>query len=104
MANRTGSERAGRGHARPPQGLVEERGGRESDEGDGPTEMGNRGGSAWERMLQALGGEDDRMGPDDGFEALRASIAERMHTRGESPSHEEGPGRVQPRPARRRRR
>jgi hypothetical protein len=66
----------------------------------GATEVGSRG-SAWERMLDALTREDDQGTHDDGRGSLRASIAERLHTRGESPTSDDGSS---VRPVRRRRR
>jgi len=97
MANRSEADRAGRGYLRQEQALVEMRG---EEEAGGATEVGSRG-SAWERMLDALTSEDDGGTLDDGRGSLRASIAERLHTRGESPTNDDGSS---IRPVRRRRR
>jgi hypothetical protein len=62
----------------------------EGDEGEetagGASELSARP-SAWERMLEELGGGDDPAG-DDGLEALHASIAERIRTSARSPAIE----------------
>jgi hypothetical protein len=101
MANRSGTDRLGRG--KQPQALVEIRGeGDGDDAAGGSTEVGSRG-SAWERMLEALSGEDGAEAQDVGPGSLRASIAERLHTRGGSPMNE-GDREAQIHPVRRRRR
>jgi hypothetical protein len=83
--------------------LVEIRGQDGDDAAGGSTEVGSRV-SAWERMLEALSGEDETEARDVGSGSLRASIAERLHTRGGSPT-DEGDTREAPvRPVRRRRR
>jgi hypothetical protein len=103
MANRSGADRAGRDYLMQRQAGWEATG--REDRGEealgGPAEVGSRG-SAWERMLEALTAEDEREGPDEG--SLRASIAERLNTRGGSPTN--GGQRDAPdvRPVRRRRR
>jgi len=104
MANR--SEGVGRGYQAQAQALVEMRGQEdgESDAIGGPAEVGS-GGSAWEQMLEALTSDDDDADtrPDGG--SLRASIAERLHTRGGSPANNQAPGEAPDvRPVRRRRR
>jgi hypothetical protein len=62
------------------------------------------GGSAWERMLDTLCEEDGRGTEDLGPGSLRASIAERLHTRGGSPLNDERARDALVRPVRRRRR
>jgi len=81
MANRSETDRAGRGYWRQPQGWVEVKGREEEGAPGGQAEV-NSPGSAWERMLDALTG-DETEAPTNG--SLRASIAERLHTRGGSP-------------------
>jgi hypothetical protein len=89
MANRSVTDRAGRGYPGQPQVLVAIRGRDDSeDAAGGPTEVSS-GGSAWERMLDALSGEDGVEAEDNDAGSLRASIAERLHTRGESPMNDE---------------
>jgi hypothetical protein len=100
MASRSETDRAGRGQ---PQALVEIRGQDVDDAASGATEVGSRG-SAWERMLEALSGEDGPEAEDISPGSLRASIAERLHTRGGSPTNEDGTREVSVRPVRRRRR
>src|SRR6185436_3823939 len=100
MANRSDTDRGGRGQ---PQALVEIRGRDDSDDAaGGSTEVGSRV-STWERMLEALSGEDEAGPQDFGPGSLRASIAERLHTRGGSPM-DDGLREAQVRPVRRRRR
>jgi len=104
MANRSEAEMAGRGYLGQPQALVEL--GRQED-GDndaigGPTEV-RSGSSAWEQMLDALTSDDDAGTRHDGG-SLRASIAERLHTRGGSPTNENPGEAPEVRPVRRRRR
>src|SRR5688572_19094442 len=98
MANRSEAERAGRGYLRQPEVLWEAE--RSAESAGGATEVGSRG-SAWERMLELLTSEDGGGALDDGRGSLRASIAERLHTRGESPTNDDGSS---IRPVRRRRR
>jgi hypothetical protein len=79
MANRLGSDRvAGRGLPRQPPGLRDGREVEEDEAAGGPIDAGSRS-SAWERMLETLGDEDDVGGVEDGLESLHASIAERLH-------------------------
>jgi hypothetical protein len=92
MANRSDVDRAGRGV----RALVEL--GQEGDGAGGSTEVSS--GSAWEQMLEALTSEDEAGPHNDG--ALRASIAERLHTRG-GPASDPGEA-PDVRPVRRRRR
>jgi hypothetical protein len=73
------------------------------DAAGGSTEVGSRG-SAWERMLEALSGEDESEAQDVGPGSLRASIAERLHTRGGSPMNEDARRETHVQPVRRRRR
>jgi hypothetical protein len=84
--------------------LVDTRGRDDSeDAASGPIELGSRD-SAWERMLQTLSAKEDVDPIEDGLDALRATIAERLHTRGASPKDEDGRRDDRPRSARRRRR
>jgi len=102
MANRSETDRAGRG--RQPQALVAIRGeGDGDDAAGGSTGVGSRV-SAWEQMLEALSGEDESGAQDAGPGSLRASIAERLHTRGGSPMNEEANREAHVQPVRRRRR
>jgi hypothetical protein len=99
MANGSGTAKVGNGQPKRPPRLVDVT---EADEGDeaaaGPSEVGGQG-SAWERMLEALSAQDGPEAP-----GLRASIAERLHTRRGSPELQGGPPVARPAPARRRRR
>jgi hypothetical protein len=101
MANRSETDRAGRGYWRQPQGWVEVKG-REDEGAPGGQADVSSPGSAWERMLDALTG-DEKEAPANG--SLRASIAERLHTRGGSPMNDQGQREApQVQPVRRRRR
>jgi hypothetical protein len=103
MTNRSGLERVGRGYPRQPpgpEGVGEEDG---AGPGDNPTEAGSSS-TAWERMLDALDEQPKSEATGKGLESLRASIAERLHTRGESTLNEDGLSEARVRPARRRRR
>ena len=104
MANRSGTDRAGRGYPRQPPGLVNVTEQNEGDdEASGPIELDSRG-SAWERMLEALGSNDGADALEDGLEALRASIAERLRTHNRSSATGGESQEARLRPARRRRR
>jgi hypothetical protein len=101
MANRSETDRAGRGYARQPEALVGSGTRVDSDDAaGGSTEVGSRG-STWERMLEALTSDEEVGTTQDG--SLTASIAERLHTRGGSPPNEQGEA-PEVRPVRRRRR
>jgi hypothetical protein len=74
----------------------------ETDAGDAVEREGR--GSAWEQMLEALSGDDEGGAREDDQGSLRASIAERLHTRGDA-THKDAGGPTPPRhPARRHRR
>lgn len=99
MANR--SEAAGREYLREAQAVVAGQVDGDGEAAGSSTEVGGRG-TAWEQMLEALTRDDDSGAPNDGAGSLRASIAERLNTRGASPANVgEAPD---VRPVRRRRR
>lgn len=105
MGNRSGMERVGRGHPGQPPGLVDAK---ERDDGDdaasSPFEAGGGRDSAWERMLEALGEDDGPEVNEESLDGLRASIAERLHTREGTPADRQVPIGARRRSARRRRR
>ena len=86
MANRSETDRAGRGYWRQPQGWVEVKGREDDGAPGGQTEVSSPG-SAWERLLDALTG-DGSESPGGG--SLRASIGERLHIRGGFPVNDHG--------------
>jgi hypothetical protein len=84
MVNRTGggTARAGEARSRGPDRWRPDPGLAQGDDDEPLVAWEAESGSAWERMLEALQDGDDRADPplDDGVDALRAFIAERLGT------------------------